>query len=123
MAVSKVSRYCTAEVLQALSVYFNMHKKQSKVASGQNSSSYMYMKGSVNQKCRRTKRQLQKGITYCRWPSFKVQGSRCVRVCVCVCVFAVVSQGAPTQASMQYDDTQMVITRKLQSNVHICIRK
>ena len=59
MAVSKVSRYCTAEVLQALSVYFNMHKKQSKVASGQNSSSYM--KGSVNQKCQRTKRQLSIG--------------------------------------------------------------
>ena len=56
----KVSRYCTAEVLQALSVHFNMHKKQSKVASGQNISS-TYMKGSVNQKCQRTKRQLNIG--------------------------------------------------------------
>ena len=38
----KLSRYCTAEVLQALSVYFNMHKKQSKVASGQNILRYIY---------------------------------------------------------------------------------
>ena len=44
MAVCKVPRYCTAEVLQALSVYLNMHKKQqNKVASGQNiSSTYNY---------------------------------------------------------------------------------
>ena len=32
----------------------------------------------------------QKGITYCRWPSFKVQDSRCVCVCVCMCVYVCV---------------------------------
>ena len=46
----QLTRYCTVEVLQALSMYFNMHKKQNKVASGQNISC-TYMKRSVNQKC------------------------------------------------------------------------
>ena len=60
MALCKVSRYCTAEVLQGLSVYFNMHKKQSKVASGQNIlSTYNYYEDKCQSEMSKDKKPTQ----------------------------------------------------------------